>query len=51
MWPRYAPLLTEEGLNLVCGGDNVVGLGQVVDLSNKMLAGAIRGRYVVDLSK
>jgi len=48
---KYAPLLTEEGLNLVCGGDNVVGLGQVVDLSNKMLAGAIRGRYVVDLSK
>jgi len=49
-YEKYAPLLTDACLDKVCGGDSVVGLDKVVELSKKMLAGAIKGRFVVDLS-
>lgn len=49
-YQKYAPLLSDASLSKVCGDENVVGLDKVVDLSKKMLAGAIKGRFVVDLS-
>eukprot|EP00092_Neocalanus_flemingeri_P000479 GFUD01000509.1.p1 GENE.GFUD01000509.1~~GFUD01000509.1.p1 ORF type:complete len:347 (-),score=135.68 GFUD01000509.1:128-1168(-) len=47
---KFGPLLTADKLSLVSGDDKTVGLGQLPDLGGQMLAGNIRGRYVVDLS-
>jgi len=43
--------LDREKLALMAGGENVVGLGEVVGVAKKVLAGEITGRYVVDVDK
>ena len=47
---KFGPLLTSDKLGLVSGEERTVGLAQLPDLGRQMLAGNIRGRYVVDLT-
>jgi len=49
-YERFAPLLAGDKLNLVSGDDRKVSLSEVPALGEKMLAGQIRGRYLVDVS-
>jgi len=49
-YEKFAPLLTASKLALVSGADMKVGLADLPAIGEKMLAGQIRGRYVVDLS-
>ena len=65
VYRRFEPLLTQERLDLLSGPDRsllyvsdgdcegeerTVGLSQLPELADKMLAGKTTGRYVVDLS-
>jgi len=43
--------LDRDKLELIAGGENMIGLEDVVGVSKKMLAGGIKGRYVVDVNK
>jgi len=47
---RFGSLLTGDKLDLVSGEERTVGLEQLPNLGEEMLAGKIRGRYVVDIS-
>jgi len=49
-YDRFGPLLTGDKLDLVSGEARTVGLEQLPELGGQMLAGKIRGRYVVDLN-
>ena len=50
-YDRLQSDLTKDKLDLIAGGENVVGLDEVVGISKKLLAGEITGRYVVDVDK
>jgi len=49
-YSKFAPLLTAAKLSLVSGEDKKIGLAELPSIGEKMLAGQIRGRYLVDLS-
>lgn len=49
-YSKFSHLLTTDKLSLVSGEDRKVGLAEVPALGEKMLAGQIRGRYLVDLN-
>ena len=51
VYEKYIPLLLKNRILDVIGGDQVVSLQEVPDLGVKMLAGEIKGRYVVDINK
>jgi len=50
-YDRLQTDLTKDKLDLIAGGENVIGLEEVVGISKKVLAGEVTGRYVVDVDK
>jgi acrylyl-CoA reductase (NADPH) len=50
-YERMATDLDRAKLGLIAGGDNIVGLEQVVGIGKKILAGQVTGRYVVDVNQ
>ena len=51
VYEKYVPILLENKILDVIGGDQLVGLQDVPQLGVDMLAGRTKGRYVIDIDK